>query len=295
MSKKLLLWMLVSVSLTALVAAIVAASRDRPTPPTALAARPEATSPLVFTVDPRTLLDPRDAGDAGAIYRALADVDAAPYERVIRDHDLVADFDALRAATHVACGAIFSPEDVVHYGDDARVQTLARVGRAAVIAGLLRRDAALIDAAFSLGLRLAEERLTFREFAAGVELMSSAGAAMGDRATAFLDAQRDAMRDRWTPLFAALDTRRHDLIARHNGDVFAIAASPTADRVFRVEAILKLGRMRFNIGAPPRAVDQRRAHALLDELATSTRDDAALRRAVALARGLSVEGFRWLR
>ena len=294
MPRRAIVWTIVLVALAAIAAAIVVASRDRPTPPTALAARPEASSPVVFPVDPRSILDPRGPGDAGAIYRALADADPAPFDRVIRQHDLAADFTSLVAATHVKSSPIFTPAELVHYGDDARLDALARVGQAAVIAGMLKRDATLYDAAFSLGLRLAEERLTWREFAAGVQVMSSAGAAMGDRATPFLNAQRDATRDRWTPLFEAIDTRREPLIAQHNGDVFAIASSATADRMFRVEAILKLGRLRFNIGTPPRAVDQRRATQLLDGLAASATDDA-IRRAVDVARGLTAEGFRTMR
>lgn len=314
-------WSLAVVVLAIEAAALTyALSLDRPTPPTELSTRPEATGPLTFAVEPRTLLDPTEAGaDAAATYRALADAYAAePYaiDRFLRTRDratlpsLTFVGPMIEATTRRASSPLV--EFAGYDADPPRLAALQAVGRATTVAGLLslrddpKRARACYDAAYSLGLRLVEERSSWRSFFAGVELMSTAAAARAElsekandaadasKCRAFADALRDRVRDQWLPLFEAIDTRREPLIATHAGDVVAIAANANADRLFRTAAILKLGRMRFNLGDPPRPANRPAVERALESL-EEREPDQILKRAVTLARTLSVEQFRTLR
>jgi hypothetical protein len=76
------------------------------------------------------------------------------------------------------------------------------------------------------------------------------------------------------------------VIARHTGDVFYIAEH-AADRMWRVEAILKLGRLRFYAA---RIADQQAAERLLRRLSKDA--DPVIRAAAESARSLTIEGYR---
>jgi hypothetical protein len=74
----------------------------------------------------------------------------------------------------------------------------------------------------------------------------------------------------------------------HAGDVFHIARS-AKDRMWRVEAILKLGRMRYNAA---RLADQQAATRALEELSDDA--DPVIRAAANAARNLTVQEYRML-
>jgi hypothetical protein len=84
---------------------------------------------------------------------------------------------------------------------------------------------------------------------------------------------------------STLDSRR---IGTYAGDVFAFAARST-ERMWRVEAILSMGRMRFNIGAGRRS-DQLAAGRLLAQFITDP--DPAVGAAARQARALTIEQYR---
>jgi hypothetical protein len=135
--------------------------------------------------------------------------------------------------------------------------------------------------------------------------MSTAAACLGDQAkrankaddaakfARFADALRDHVRNVLGPRFDAIYTMSEQKIGEHNGDVFAFARD-SKERVWRVEAILKLGRMKFNVGNPGSPGDQRNAARLATRFAELD-PDPVIRRAASLARDLTVEQFRTLR
>jgi hypothetical protein len=294
---------------------------DDTSPPTSLSRDPVTLEAIRLPVDPRGVVPHDQPGDAGPlIRRAVAAylADAGRYETFQRDRsrDAIADLavlEPLLAATRLVDGRLYadSPEAVVVYGESTVVTALERVGKVAITAGLIlekrepERARALYEAAFSLGSRLVDERLTYRQFAVGIELMSTAGACLAEQARKanreadasliqrFTDGQRTFVAQRVLPVFEAIYTMNAQKIATHAGDVFALATG-SPDRMWRVEAVLKLGRMRYNVGNPGRPGDQRHAERVLKTLAT-TEPDAAVRHAATLARDLSVEQFRMLR
>lgn len=315
-------WIIAGVVLIAEVGVVAyALSLDATSEPTAISTTAGAFEPIKLPIDPRMIVPATEAGDAGALYRRAADdylADVSLYENFMRDRDrgqiakLTGVIDVI-AATHMRNRAIFAdvPERVIVYGESTYVQALKQVGMAAINAGLLleKREGAratkMYEAAFSLGAAMFEERLTYREMFAGIELMSTAGASLVEQAkktnrTAdaekfekFTNAQREYLKNHIEPTFKAIYTMNETSIGQHNGDVFAFARQ-TGERLWRVEAVLKLGRMKFNVGNPGSPGDQRNAARLSTRYAEAE-SDPVVRRAAVLARDLTVEQFRTLR
>ena len=315
-------WILASFVLIGEVGVVTyALSLDATSPPTAIATAPDAFAPIALPIDPRTLVPATELGDAKPLYRKAVDAylaDVSLYEKFIRDRDRaqipkLSAVESILAATHLRNRAIFAdvPDTVVVYNESTHVQALKQVGMAAINAGLLvekregPRATKLYEAAFSLGAAMYEERLTYRELDAGIQLMSTAGACLADQArklnraddqaryTRFIDAQRDYTKSHVLPIFEAIYTMNETKLGRHNGDVFAFAKQNT-ERMWRVEAILKMGRMKFNVGNPGSPGDQRNAARLATRYAEAD-EDPVVRRAAALARDMSIEEFRTLR
>lgn len=315
-------WIIAAVVLAGEVGVVsYALSLDATSPPTAIATAPGAADKIALPIDPRSLVPANDTGDARPLYRKAAEAylaDVSSYENFIRDRDRaqlarLSAIDELLAATHLRNRAIYAdvPERVVVYGDSTEIQALKQVGQAAIVAGLLvekregPRATKLYEAAFSLGAAMYEERLTYRELAAGIELMSAAAASLSDQArktnraadqtrfARFGDAQRDYTTSHLIPIFQAINTMNEAKIGEHTGDVFAFARQ-TTERMWRVEAILKLGRMKFNVGNPGSPGDQRHAARLVSRFA-ETDNDPVIRRAATVARDMTVEEFRTLR
>jgi len=159
------------------------------------------------------------------------------------------------------------------------------------------------EAAFALGSKLFEERLTHRELMAGLELMGEAGVglsrltfaggdkARSDAATKFEAARRDLFNARVQPASAALISIDPKVVSRHAGDVFYIADN-ARERVWRVEAILSLGRMRFFVGEGGRIGDQRGAAKQLKRYLED--QDPVIRAAAKAALDLTREQMRML-
>ena len=167
-----------------------------------------------------------------------------------------------------------------------------------------------LHAGFSLGAKLFDERVTHAEMMAGVKLMQGAVLSLKELAKQQKDAARLAALDRFanetsawhTPsvnnLYQKINsTERNDLLA-HAGDVFEVAQTHP-DRMWRVEAILKLGRYRYNA---PRRSDQVWAQRMLGDkperwgFADPTKDpDPAVKTAAAAAKGLTLDQYRGIR
>ena len=88
------------------------------------------------------------------------------------------------------------------------------------------------------------------------------------------------------PIYQALVSAEQEDIALHAGDIFAFATG-SKERMFRVEAILALGRLKFDAA---RGADQQAAPACIKN--ASTDPDPVIQAAATAAGDLSVEDYR---
>lgn len=315
-------WLLALIVLIAESAGVYyALSLDAHAKPTA-AASPESLAEIKLPSVPTFLFSETGTADAGALYRAAVTdylTRSGEIETMIRDSDRAAlgalpALDKILAARTAQPGPIFAGQldQIIDYGEPNTLQAIARLGHAAYRTGALQgrraqdraRAMEYYQAAFALGRRLANERLTWREYDAGVSLMSSSGAAMvvelrklpdrvpdAEALQTYLDAQL-AQYKQFLQTFEVLYTNNETKIATHAGDVFAFATD-AQEPMWRVEAILKLGRMRYNVGNPPHTGNQRHAVRLLKQLKDAS--DPKISRAANVALDLTVEQFRTLR
>jgi hypothetical protein len=157
------------------------------------------------------------------------------------------------------------------------------------------------EAAFSLGIKLYRERITWAELDAGLSLMAENArliAALSDelnqaqraRYAREFDAARAAyVKDRLLPTQHILSSPDSRLIERHSGDVFHFAYH-APERLWRIEAILRLGRYRFH---SERLGDQRIANRVIEQLLRDP--DPFIRTAAAAARDLTLEQYNLMR
>lgn len=315
-------WFIASVILVIECAGVFyALSFDRFSPPTSLT-NTASLAPIALPVEPAFLVTPTGSADATSLYRSAITeylVDTADIESMIRDSDRagltkLTALDKLLAASNAKGAALFADhlDEVIAYGEPNALQAISRLGHAAYRVGALQakrpadraRAIEYYKAVFVLGSRLAHEKLTWREYDAGVGLMSQSGAALvaewsktperaADAAAlqSFLEAQLVQYKQNLT-IFEAIYSNNESKIATHAGDVLAFATD-SQESMWRVEAIFKLGRLRFNVGVPPVPGNQRQANRLLKNLSDSP--EPAIRKAAELASKLTVEQFRSLR
>jgi hypothetical protein len=211
--------------------------------------------------------------------------------------------DLLRQAADLSGPGVFArdPRSIVTYDNHpAALESLTTLGDGLIRIGMNqwpdRKDIALTDlqAAYSLGNRLASERLTLAELRAGAHLMSESAAELArldkDNAAQWSEqvAAMAGLIRHANAIAAQISTLDSRAIATYAGDVFAFAAE-SSERMWRVEAVLSMGRMRFNIG-PGRRADQLAAKRLLDECAADP--DPAVAAAAQQARDLTIEEYR---
>lgn len=149
-----------------------------------------------------------------------------------------------------------------------------------------------------MGENLVDERLTYDEYSHGIGLMDGAAKALGDlepagseRAKVLAD-QNDAMvtfdQQSVRPVYEVLSAADPQRIAVNAGDVIRFARL-AKERMFRVEAILKLGRYRFDAA---RGADQLAAPRILGKLEGD--EDPVIRAAAGAGVGLTIEGYRMI-
>jgi hypothetical protein len=295
------------------------------TPTTELAQRAGVTGSLDLPVPADAVVPAMaDACDAGPLYAeaiALYRADPRRYDDFRKPGAPggadVADLEAvakLVEATRCAGMSLFAgrPESVVRYGsvDDLLALqalgdlTAVRLGLNYKLAGQRAEAARYFEATFALGHKLFGERLTYDEAAVGLDLMGKGAAGLLDLARQSGDAGRAAeierfeaarralVSDRIQPILRVVRSIDGTIVARHAGDVFHFARS-AEERMWRVEAILALGRMRFFVGTSGRAGDQRQA---AEQLRLYVDDpDPAVRAAARAALELTLEEYRMLR
>jgi len=120
-------------------------------------------------------------------------------------------------------------------------------------------------------------------------------AALGGRVQAINAFETDRLNDYQTkvqPVWEVLSSIDEGTIATYAGDVFVLAGDRNADRLWRVESTLKLGRLEYLAG---RRGDQLAARRVLREMSQDSTDDPAVKIAAEQARSLTIEQYRNLR
>ena len=166
-------------------------------------------------------------------------------------------------------------------------------------AGDLAEARRLYEAAFILGVHLFDERIVHREMEYGYRVISQSlgglialakkeghddrAAILAERRTRFGDYVNGRLQPVWDKISAINVVRRDDDTADvHIGDIFAIAQSEAADPLWRLEAILRLGKARHDASreADRAAAERHLRH--LDATLTDPRLQLAIEQAMAL-------------
>ena len=250
-------------------------------------------------VDLRSIVPPGTKDeDAGDLLRDLADkvkdkrkaFDKFEETKLTRDRRLLEPTvdqelkKLLDAAQCAKLSGLAKPDELVVYGDKPYLSALKRVANAAVLYGqtLVVPDAKdpkfkpdpakarkYFEASFTLGRMLYEDRVIFKQWRDGVDIMNNAAFNLGalyGKADPELKAKCDALRDKLEstgkPAREAWADLSHTNRVTAPGDVFLVAEK-SPDPMWRSEALLKLGRIRWMQGAE--AADQRDAKLVLEQ------------------------------
>jgi hypothetical protein len=205
-------------------------------------------------------------------------------------------------ARHCQRMALFSADlaAVVNYDSDhPKLEALLSAGRWICKAGISlnthhQPDAArpCLEAAFALGRQLYRERIVFDECQKGLELMADSAAAMdadpGGAMSDFSKQMDDYTSQRLIPIWQVISSVDQSVIDQTAGDVAALAQN-SHERMWRVEAALKLGRYRFNAGT---LGDQLGAARVLRRLESDP--DAAVATAARAGLELDIQTYRMI-
>jgi hypothetical protein len=217
----------------------------------------------------------------------------------------------LEAAKCAKLGGLAKPDELVVYGDKPYLTALKRAGEAAnqyalAIAFPDARDTKFkpdpakakqyVEASFQLGRMLYEDRVIFKQWRDGLELMKFGAfylAAVDNKKTPGLKEKCDAFSAKvtaaMTPAVTAWADISHTNQARFPGDVFLVAET-SPDPMWRSEALLKLGRMRWMKGV--QSADQRDAKLVLEQTVAQQGLPAAVRVAADRALKLDADSFQ---
>jgi hypothetical protein len=282
--------------------------------------RPELLEPIKLPFNPNEIYPGMNQSkDAGPLYRQAIDVylrDRARYDGLFeRNTPATTDLKALPAIALLVeartCDSMnlyaSRPEEVVTYNySPPGVAALYQVGKLAaqlsrhLAAGNTQRDdaLALAEAAFSLGVKLCDERLRWAQFDAGQNLLREGAQLIGK-----LDTSRAAqtggvdkamfslMKERLLPVWWVLSSPDQNIIGRTGGDVFYIARN-SKERMWRIEGVLKMGWYKYNVGEPGHGPNQKWAAIVARRMAEDQSLDPAVRTAAAAARDLTADGYQ---
>jgi hypothetical protein len=272
--------------------------------------------PLIPSTTQPTAAGPtwRSATDAFDRDRALYEDFAITGSLKAKRVDELAAVEVLVGASELALPGVFAsnPEALVNYNNTKPpLEALRILGRVMVdrLALLHSRDPAKRDLAEKyaragavLGDALSRERLTYDEFALGQELLGKSAFLMARFAeqrndTANAWAWRDFeqrrqlfVKEQIEPTLAFVRSIDAKVVGTRTGDVFELARR-SKERMWRVEAVMALGRVRYFVGTSESAADQRAARAVVTELAEKD-PDPIVRLAAKAARDLTLEQYR---
>ncbi|MGA2443165.1 MAG: hypothetical protein ABSH08_19605 [Tepidisphaeraceae bacterium] len=283
------------------------------TAPTSLSLDEKNLAPLSPPAPAQPIVDQNQPQDAGEKYSAAI----AAYDE---NEDACDEFakkpvgpppppiQLVMDATNLSQMNLFAknPQTIVDYqSNHPALDKLSKLGQDLQSAALLCRkdhpDQAmnLLRAAYALGANLYRERVDYDEFSQGMGLMNGAITAMAEMEPAdssrqkLLQTQQQQVLDFYEthvkPIYDDVISKAdQQSIAEHAGDIFRFAAK-SKEKMFRVEAILKLGRYRFDAA---RAADQLAAPRFLRRFQRDP--DPAIQAAAQAAANLTIEQYRMI-
>lgn len=281
------------------------------------------TAATKLPTDPRPLVaDGTEDCNAGDLYRQAIDDymgNKGEYERVLRIQGpqfrqaaqqlkgVQLILDAARCSRMDLYAS--KPKEVANYERSRPgIEALQTVGQVVnrLAASMAKEDPTrateYAEALFLLGRRLYEERVVFQEYTVGVDLMANAANTMAkqtladdkpraEQMSAFVKDVQSYTGENFTQLWTAISQiEETGKMLPWAGDIFDVATNPSVDPMWRTEAALKLGRMRYM--ASVRAADQKGANRTLRQLADDPSAPLSVRTAAAAGRDLTVEKFR---
>ena len=294
-------WGISAVIVAVTVGALVWVSRSLNTvsEPTAFSTTSGAADSLALPTPPDGALPDDSASvDTVALYHqaiSLYQQNDIAFDRFLARHDkenfktVSPAVDLVRQAAGKTSLGIFSatPDEAVNYTTDTPLKVLKEIGDCVNEAGLVAKvsgdkDTAKADfqAAMSLGQRMADERLCYGELVDGLGLMSGAAielAAMAkdagnqgkaDALNQFAGALTDFTNKKLMPIETVLSSIDQATVEQYAGDVFWLARN-SKERMWRVEAIRTMGRLKYNAGRPG---DNRGAERVASEIASADTD-----------------------
>lgn len=268
------------------------------------------------TVQPR----PTDDCDAAEAYRQAIDLylqNPKVYTNAARvDASQVPAIAFILQGANCAHMHLFetNPKQAISYSSKPWIDAVMALGQATCDAGLREKGQnhpeeaqKYYSAAFELGRKLFEERVSWDEVSKGLSIMSLSAGAM----TALADMRKDSQRVDALQKFATETNQYHTKLQedvasplgnpvestygfKFAGDVFAAAKDVNVERPWRIEAILHLGHYRWDV-APDKKGDQIWAPRELDALDKSPNiknQDPAIKTAVQAAQNLTLEQQR---
>jgi hypothetical protein len=285
---------------------VISVRLDNTTEPTGALNRPYVTNSIELPESAKTLVVAMDSpGDAGPLYRqALNECKANP-------QDSSAGIEKVLSATKLKDMNLFinTPEEIVNYRmmDADALKHLMAAGKNTINKGLSLRKTdpneaiKYFQAGYALGYKMTQERLNYWEFFSGLELMGDGATGLQKLAEMAKDKKRveelQAMNAERLKLAlkiqeveGILNSVSQTKLEKYFGDVYEVARK-SGERMWRCEAMLALGRYRFNAGTRG---DQKAAEKLLKREAAN-QSDPAVRAAATAGRDLTVEQYRVLR
>jgi hypothetical protein len=241
------------------------------TSPTSLSLDPKNTAVFAPPTPAEAIIDPTQPGDAANLYRqAIAAYDNTP--SACEDFADTAKEPApepmrfILQATPLQSMNLFAsePEKLIDYeGEHPALDNLSTMGQQMSQAGERMRLDKNVDAArryglavFALGRHLYQERIDFDEYQKGLGVMDAALTLLSEcepedsSRRSVLDEYQTALgaynTDHVTPIYTVLASADQTSIATYAGDAYRFASPLEQEPMVRVEAILKLGRYRFD-------------------------------------------------
>lgn len=300
------------------------ASANRVTLPTPEGENPLQLNPITLEITPNTVIQMTQPGDAGELFRqAIEDVrkNREEYKQSldstssIRRISKLKSIQLLQDAIPLAGMSLLStdPQSNVGYFPNNTSQDITDIEQAGLVVeklGVLQFHAKNYDdskrqfyAEFSLGSKLFSERISFKEAEKGLGFMRASVQMLVKIAEIEKNENRfkelnefneqlgviyEQMRSLWMIIYSVDDK----VVSANVGNLFLYASEKMQERMWRAEAILKVGRFKYNVGgANARLTDQRAAQMLLDQL-DQTETDPILKAAIHAAKNLTLEQFR---
>lgn len=317
-------WFISAMLVTAAVAGLLYIDRsNRPTPADAFGI--ESANSSLLSVPAPTLVAPRmvEAGDGAMEYRRAIEVvvaDLDRYESFAKSGTfstlprIEPGLKILKSAGGFKSAAIFDGyrDELINF-DNVKppLQALDALGRSALRGALVQREVdrdrarRILESVFALGFHLFEERLTYEQLDLGMRLMAESAAGLKrmakedanvgaeEQINQFDTARLALAKQKLLPIAARIRTMDSPTVAANAGNIVVWARDRNADRVWRIEATMALGRMRYSVGTTGTRGDQKLASRALTVLSNDS--DPAVALAAKRAAELTVEQYRLLR